>query len=57
MNSRGPAKCSLFVFVVAEHVADVLTQEALDALVELLTPLDVDLLHPMCAIGFRAAWD
>ena len=39
----------LVLLVVADHVADVLAQEALDALAELLAPLDVDLLHAVPA--------
>jgi hypothetical protein len=40
----------LFLLVVADHMADVLTKEALDALVELLPAVDVDLSHPV-ALG------
>ena len=36
--------------VVAQHVADVLAQEALDALAELLHALDVFLLHAPGAV-------
>ena len=39
----------LVVLVVAHDVADVLAQEALDALAELLRALDVDLRHPVVA--------
>ena len=39
----------LVLLVVADDVADVLAQEALDALAELLDALDVDLLHPVLA--------
>ena len=41
---RGPANAVLGL-VVAQHVADVLAQEALDALAELLHAVDVLLLH------------
>ena len=37
--------------MVAQHVADVLAQEALDALPELLHALDVRLRHPPRAVG------
>jgi hypothetical protein len=40
----------LVLVVVAEHVADVLAEEALDALPELLHPVDVRLLHAPGAI-------
>ena len=36
--------------MVAEHVADILAQEALDALAELPHALDVDLRHPPRAV-------
>ena len=39
----------LVLLVVADHVADVLAQEALDALAELLGALHVDLRHPVLA--------
>ena len=39
----------LVLLVVAHHVADVLAQEALDALAELLDAIDVLLLHPVVA--------
>ncbi len=45
----GPGERGLVLFVVAHNVAGVLAQEALDALAELLRPLDVDLLHPVVA--------
>ena len=54
-NRRGPAKARLVVLVVADDVADVLAQEALDALVELLDPVDVLLEHPPRAVGFLRA--
>ena len=41
----------LVVLVVTDDVADVLAQEALDALAELLAALDVDLRHPALAVG------
>ena len=44
-----PGEGLLVLLVVADHVAGVLAQEALDALAELLAPLDVDLLHPVLA--------
>ena len=43
---RGPTKRPCAV-AVAQHVADVLAQEALDALAELLHALDVLLVHPV----------
>src|SRR5215217_218051 len=43
----GAGEGSLVVLVVADDVAGVLAQEALDALAELLRALDVDLLHPV----------
>src|SRR3984893_5268668 len=43
----------LLLLVVADHVADVLAQEALDALVELLPALDVLLHHPVLAVRVR----
>jgi len=39
--------------VVADDVADVLAEEALDALVELLPALDVLLHHPVLAVRIR----
>src|SRR6476469_6624068 len=44
-----PGERGLVLLVVAHHVAGVLAQVALDALAELLAPLDVDLLHPVLA--------
>src|SRR5215218_4307698 len=44
-------EAALVVLVVADDVADVLAQEALDALVELLHPVDVLLGHPVGAVG------
>ena len=41
----------LVQLVVAQHVADVLAEEALDALPELLHPVDVRLGHPPGAVG------
>ena len=41
----------LVLFVCAEHVTDVLAQEALDAFAELLRPLDLVLIHPPRAVG------
>ena len=41
----------LVLLVIADHVADVLAEEALDAPVELLDPIDVGLLHPVGAVG------
>src|SRR2546426_9168284 len=43
----------LLLLVVADDVAHVLTQEALDALVELLDAIDVLLHHPVGAVGLR----
>lgn len=45
----GPGERLLVLLVVADHVAGVLAQVALDALAELLAPLDVDLRHPVLA--------
>ena len=47
---RGPTKRILAV-AIAEHVADVLAQEALDALSELLHAIDVLLIHAVLAVG------
>src|SRR4029453_3376198 len=44
-------EAGLVLLVVADDVADVLAQEALDALVELLHPVDVLLGHPVGAVG------
>ena len=55
MKKRGPANCGLVLLVVADDVADVLAEEALDALAELLAPLDVDLLHAVAAGRLAAA--
>ena len=41
----------MFLLVVANHVADRLAQEALDALVVLLHAVDVVLLHAVRAVG------
>src|SRR5258708_3771486 len=41
----------LVLLVVADDVAGVLAEEALDALVELLDPVDVLLVHPARAVG------
>ena len=47
-----PGTDELFVLmVVTQDVADVLTEEALDALAEFLYPLDVFLLHVPGAVG------
>src|ERR1700687_3289111 len=43
----------LLLLVVADDVADVLAQEALDALVELLGAIDVLLHHPVLAVRVR----
>ena len=51
MKKRGPGVLGLVVLVVADHVADVLAHEALDALAELLAPLHVDLHHAVAALG------
>ena len=40
----------LVLVVIAQHVADVLAQEALDALPELLDAVDVALRHPPRAV-------
>src|SRR5262249_40870478 len=44
---------ALLVLVIANDVADVLAQEALDAFVELLDAIDVLLHHPVGAVGLR----
>src|SRR2546427_4564164 len=43
----------LVLLVVADHVAHVLAEEALDALVELLDAIDVLLHHAVSAVGLR----
>src|SRR5436189_277872 len=43
----------LVLLVVTDDVADVLAEEALDALVELLWPVDVLLHHAVLAVGVR----
>src|SRR2546425_1344952 len=48
-----PGERALLVVVVANHVAHVLAQEALDALVELLNAIDILLHHPVGAGGLR----
>ena len=50
-EEAGPGVGGLVLLVVADHVADVLAHEALDALAELLAALDVDLLHPVAVVG------
>ena len=45
----------LVLLVVPDHVADVLTEEALDALVEFLAAVDVHLGHPVKAVGIPRA--
>ena len=50
--NRGPTNASLRV-AVADHVAHVLAQVALDALAELLHAVDVLLVHPVLAVGAR----
>jgi hypothetical protein len=44
-EQAGPGEGLFVVLVIAGHVADVLTQEALDALVELLHSPNVNLFH------------
>src|SRR5437867_1890136 len=46
-----PGEALLVLFVVADDVADILAEEALDALVEFLNALDVLLVHPPLAVG------
>ena len=46
-----PGEGRLVLLVVTDDVAGVLAEEALDALAELLRALDVDLLHPVVAVG------
>src|SRR3989441_1672291 len=48
-----PRERALVLLVIADDVADVLAQEALDALVELLDAIDVLLHHPVRAVGLR----
>src|SRR6202034_1909905 len=50
----GPGVVGLVLLVISDDVADVLAHEALDALAELLTPLDVDLSHAIAVRG--AGW-
>src|SRR5580658_2180676 len=45
-----PGEVGLVLLVVADDVADVLAEVALDALAELLAPVDVDLCHPVRAV-------
>ena len=54
-KKRGPGEGLLVLLVVAHDVADVLAQEALDALAELLAALDVLLHHPALAVGVARA--
>ena len=49
-----PREVRLVLGMVADHVADVLAEEALDALPELLAPLHVLLPHPPGAV--RLPW-
>src|SRR3954470_4941780 len=46
----------LVLLVVTDDVAGVLAEVALDALAELLRALDVDLLHPVVAVGVARTW-
>ena len=46
---------SLVLVVIAQHVAHVLAQKALDALPEFLHAVDVLLLHAPRAVGARRA--
>src|SRR5207249_9528844 len=46
-EEAGPREGRLVLLVIADHVADVLAQEALDALVELLDAIDLLLHHPV----------
>ena len=48
-EEAGAGEGGLVLLVVADHMAHVLAQVALDALAELLTPFDIDLLHPVPA--------
>ena len=50
---RGPTNLSS-LSLVAQHVADVLAQVALDALAELLHAVDVVLVHPVACRRRRA---
>src|SRR3982074_692146 len=49
-------EAAFVALVVANDVADILTQEAFDALVELLDPVYVALEHTPRAIRFARAW-
>ena len=51
-DEEARAEVALLQCVVAQHVADVLAEEALDALAELADPVDVLLLHQ--PVGVRA---
>ena len=46
-----PGEASFVLLVVAHHVADVLAEEAFDALVEFLDALDVLLVHAALPVG------
>src|ERR1700704_4936841 len=48
-----PRERALVLLVIADHVTDVLAQEALDALVEFLDAIDVLLHHPVGPVGLR----
>src|SRR5437867_7131874 len=50
-DEEAGAREVILLVVVPEHVTDVLAEEALDALAELLHPVDVDLLHAPGAVG------
>ena len=54
-KKRGPKNSRLVLLVVADDVADVLAEEALDALPELLAAVDVLLHHPAACRRHRAA--
>src|SRR5262249_33665955 len=54
-EEAGPGEALLLLVVVPDDVADVLAQEALDALPELLPAVDVLLHHPVGAVRLRGS--
>jgi hypothetical protein len=46
----------LFLFMISQHVADILAKETLDALAKLLHPIDVALIHLPFSIWARREW-
>src|SRR5437868_3362018 len=51
MNQKTRADEALEFLVIAQNVADILTEKAFDALSEFLNTVDVRLPHPPCAVG------